>query len=303
MIIIIGPDHTGKTTLAKRLDLPYFHFDQHSTYEDFLKPLVNLEHFDAVLDRHAVCEFPYSFVMNRKFKFTMKQWHNLMLLTLIQNPLFIIGEHKPTSLEYSEDQYMPYEKWDICLQLYKTFFSTHHIPFITYDYLLPLDIPSLLRLERNCRADMSWWVAMRKLGIGCIGSPHPKVLFVAERIGPNNMNNLPFETGPTGNMMSDMLSVTGTPLNKVAITNMVKAPRLDSRQPNQADMNFLEIEIDQLKPEKIVFMGNVAKAGIKVAIKLGVPYETMTHFGYYNHRKESIAPLIAQWRNIMEIIP
>ncbi len=302
MIIIIGPDHTGKTTLAKRLGLPYLHFDQHSTYEDFLKPLVSLDTLGAVLDRHAICEYPYSLVMNREFKFTMKQWHNLLLLTLIQNPLVILAIHKPSILEYGDDQYMPYDKWDLCLELYKLFLSTHHIPYLTYDYDTPHDISTLLELDKNNCERVSWWTTMWDLGMGCIGSPYPKVLLVAERLGPNNMNNLPFETGPTGKMLSGMLSATGTPLNKVAITNIVKAPRRSTRPPGEFDLDMLRTEIRHLQPEKVVFMGNIAKAGIKVAKGLDVPYETITHFGYYNHRNEGIAPITAQWRKIMEII-
>ena len=303
MIIIIGPDHTGKTTLAKRLGLPYYHFTQHSTYEDFLKPLANLDQFGAVLDRHAICEYPYSMVMGREFKFTMKQWHNLLLLTLIQNPLVILAIHKPSILEYGDDQYMPYDKWDLCLELYKLFLSTHHIPYLTYDYTSPPDPSVFLHLEKLSREGMEWWKTMWNLGFGCIGAPNPKVLLVAERIGPNNVNNLPFETGPTGKMLSGMLSATGTPLNKVAITNLVKATRRNPRPPGEFDLDMLRIEVRELKPEKIVFMGNVAKVGIKVANELGVPYETMIHFGYYNHRKENIVPLTTQWREIMEIIP
>jgi len=37
VIIILGPDASGKSTLAKKLGLPYYHFNKDSTYDDYLK--------------------------------------------------------------------------------------------------------------------------------------------------------------------------------------------------------------------------------------------------------------------------
>ncbi len=301
MIIILGPDHTGKTTLARALHKSYHHFTKESSYEDYVKPLVNLDLFDAVLDRHAICEYAYSKVMGRRFRYSMKEWHNIISLTLIQNPLVILCTHKPLIFEYSADQYLPYDKWDLCLELYRAFLSTHHIQYIEYDYVTPIPTSTILLIEDTHKQQIDWWLPMWREGFGCIGAPNPKVLLVAERIGPNNMNNLPFETGPTGHMLSDMLARTGTPLNKFAVTNMVKSFRRDMRPPNQADMDLLCVELVYLKPEKVVFMGTIAQQGIKVAQKLGIPYETMVHFGYYNHKKESPAPLHEQWTKIMGI--
>ncbi|GAI06502.1 unnamed protein product [marine sediment metagenome] len=137
MIIVLGPDSTGKTTLAQKLGLPYYHFTKDSTYEDYLKPLCALEMTDAVLDRHIICEYPYYQIMKRKFGFTQKQWHNIILLTLIQNPLFVLCTHKPEQHKYEKDQYMPYDQWDRCLALYKLFLSTHRIRYVEYDYYGP----------------------------------------------------------------------------------------------------------------------------------------------------------------------
>lgn len=305
MIVILGPDHTGKTRLAQSLELPYYHFTRESGYMDYLKPLANLDLFNAVLDRHAICEYPYSLCMNRNFKFSMKEWHNILLLTLIQDPLVVLGTHKPTEREYSKDQYLPYEKFDQCLALYRTFLGTHHIRYFEYDYTKANchTLSNLLSLEATWRERMSWWVSMWRNGYGCIGSTTPKVLLVAERIGPNNVNNLPFETGPTGQMLTDMLSVTGTPLNKVAITNMVKSSRRDARQPVQSDLELLRIEIQLLKPKKVVFMGSVAKYGLRLTKELGVPSESIVHLGYHNYKKtRDMTTYYNEWKTIMGII-
>jgi len=138
---------------------------------------------------------------------------------------------------------------------------------------------------------------MWKSGWGCVGSPLPKILLVAERIGPNNTHNIPFETGPTGLMLSDLLRKAGTPLGKFAVTNLVKSWRRDPREPNDEDMRLLGIELDHLKPEKVVFMGSVAKKGYKEAKKRGIPCSEMTHFGYYSHRGDhSVDRYLPFWR-------
>ncbi len=302
MIILIGPDASGKSTLAKKLGLQYYHFDARSTYEDYLKPLSALDMTDAVLDRHMICEYPYSNVMHRQPAFTMKQWQNIILLTLIQNPVIILCTHKPYQHEYSKEQYLPYDQWDKCLDLYRHFLNTHSIKHTEYDYTGPITIKTIELMHDKHKAQASWWTPMWKAGYGCIGSTYPKVLLVAERLGPNNMNNLPFETGPTGKMLTDMLADTGTPLGKFTVTNLVKSYRRDPRNPNDRDFELLKEEITKLQPCKVVFMGSIAKLGIRVAKQLGVEWDTVVHFGYYHHKRiTDMSAYHAEWRKIVGI--
>lgn len=309
MIVIIGPDQSGKTTLAQSLEsaaskLGVCHFDQHSSYDDYLKPLCSLELIDGVLDRCHMCEYPYHKVMGREFRFSLKEWHNLTLLMLMQNPLVILCTHKPQQYEYKTNQYLPYDKWDECLRLYRHFLNSHHIEHIEYDYNISgVDCRSMLLLDVAHAVSMKWWTPMWKAGYGAIGSTYPKALIVAERLGPNNVNNLPFETGPTGRMMSDMLFETRTPLGKITITNLVKSFRRDTRPPNDQDLTLLSLEIQALKPDKVVFMGTPAKKGIPVAKKLGVPYFCIPHLGYFHHKGvKDMSSYYTHWRIIMGMI-
>lgn len=305
MIILLGPDASGKTTLAHKLGLPYYHFDKDSRYEDYLKPLCILGMTDAVLDRHIICEYPYSNIMHRKPAFTMKQWQNVILLTLIQNPLIILCTHKLHEREYRKSQYLPYDQWSRCLALYQHFLNTHQIKHIEYDYLGPVTTGALEIIHRKHIDEAAWWRQMWKEGIGCIGSTHPKVLLVAERLGPNNMNNLPFETGPTGKMLTDMLAETGTPLGKFTVTNLVKSYRRDPRNPNDDDLRLLRLELEMLKPQKVVFMGSIAKLGIRTAMDAGIDHHEIAHFGYYSHRGiteiSKMPAYTEEWRKIMGI--
>ena len=284
MIILLGPDGSGKTTLAKKLGLPYYHFNQDSKYEDYLRPLAKLQLMNAVLDRHMLCEYSYSITMGRPFAYSLKSWHNVILLTLAQNPLIILCTNKPSSGQYSASQYLPYEKWDQCLHLYEELLNTNHIRYIKYDYCRNISADTLLTLESEFRKEMEWWISMWKSGWGFVGSPHPSFLLVGERQGPNNLNCIPFETGPTGLMLSNMLMETKTPLGVLAITNMVKSFRRDSRDVNDHDLDLFEQELTHLNPKKVIFMGSVAKKGIALARAHGCEVGKIVHLGNLNYR-------------------
>lgn len=190
----------------------------------------------------------------------------------------------------------------MCLGLYRAFFRVNHIPFIEYDYDGPIT-PNALKLLNDKYIDaMSWWYPMWKDGWGCVGSSHPKVLLVAERQGPNNTHNVPFETGPTGRMLSEMLDVTKTPFGDFAITNMVKDVRRSTRRVNRDDILLLRKELEILKPDKVVFMGSVAKAGIPSTNSLGIPHYEIVHLGFHNYRKTAdMTPYYNTWREIVGI--
>ena len=304
MIILIGPDGTGKTTLAKRLGLKVHHHTQHSNYMDYLAPLCKLEFKDAVLDRTFFCEFAYALAMKRQFQFTQKQWHNLVQMTLIQKPLIILCTHKPFEVEYDKEQYLPYELWDKCMGYYRELLHFHRIPFVEYDYSNHHDDAQYLKLVGVFNAQMSWWREHWAAGYGCAGSPNPKFLLVAERIGPNNMNNIPFETGPTGFMLASMLQSTGTPLGVLAITNMVKSYRRDPRAVNDADIELLREEIAFLKPQKVIFMGTPAKRGIPLARELGCETATIVHLGSLTHKGiTDMTGYNNEWSKILGMVP
>lgn len=309
MIILLGPDSAGKTTLAKCLEgqgLRYFHFTKDSIYFDYIDPLCRLEMTNAVLDRHALCEHPYSVCMNRPFKFSLKHWHNILTMTLIQNPVIVLCTHKPPPFSYSKEQYLPYELWDKCLGLYREFLSSHHMQYTEYDYAAAgPDYPgALLRVHDSFNSKTGWWREHWKAGYGCAGSPNPQFLLVAERIGPNNVHNIPFETGPTGQMLSDMLSATGTPLGKFAVTNMVKSFRRDDRRVNTRDIELLEEEVTHLQPKKVVFMGSTARAGVPVAKALGCEVGTLVHLGSLNYKGvKDMSGYHNEWRKLIGIVP
>lgn len=290
MIIVLGPDDAGKTTLVVELatltGMETSHHTMDSTYQGYLDPLVSTKAQTMIMDRYMFCEVPYAFVLNRKFKYPLKHFHNIVLLTLMYNPLIILCTHKPVNDQHYDKSVLPYERWDECLGAYRRFLQSNHIPYLVYDYgVFPEGAASAFRrMEKIRREEVQWWLLLWQAGYGPIGSPHPDILIVAERLGPNNVHNLPFETGPTGYMMTEMLDHTSTPLGRVAITNLVKAPRGDKREPNDEDLRLLKYEIDHMKPKGVLLMGSTAKAASPMIQKLELPWDRIPHLGYYHHR-------------------
>ena len=315
MIIIEGPDHTGKTTLAKAInelspELTYYHFTQHSGYSDYIEDLSSLKHLTGILDRHAISEVPYSHVMKRDFRFTQKQFHNLVLMTLAQNPLFILGTHEPPAEDYSPDQYMPISEWGLCMTKYLEFLHSENIEYLRYDYTKVGDLyPKFLaNLHKSHLDSIEWVKPLWEKGMGYTGSPHPVILLVAERIGPSNSHCLPFEEGPTGYMLSEVIHDTHTPLGSIAITNLVKldkyvdrASKEYKRPVNEDDLNLFELELQHLQPRKVLFMGKVSKdAGTHICDINFTPCDSIIHLGALNHQgiKDLTNYKIAWWDKI-----
>ena len=145
---------------------------------------------------------------------------------------------------------------------------------------------------------------MWEAGYGAVGSPFPRILLVAQQLGPGNIHNIPFEAGPTGVMLTDMLLNTNTPLGEIAITNFVKAPRRSTRRPNKEDLELFQLELEKLHPSKVIFMGSVALQGAALAKRLGIPYDHIEHLGYHYHRgTRNMSEYHTRWMQMLDMIP
>jgi len=308
MFILVGPDGSGKSVLATKLEQTLkrrkIHYTRSSGYEDYMDELSAPDCSWTVSDRFVYCEVPYHTVLNREFAFNRKQWHNMILWSLSYNPVIILCTHKPIENEYSDD-YLPFNLWNDIMSGYTNWFNEHHIDYIPYDYVQYLKdninpVKTFGTIETIHNYDINWANQFRQNGYCFTGSPNPKVLIIAERIGPDNVHNIPFETGPTGREMTEWFDYAQLSLGDIAITNMVKSRRGDMRKPNEQDMALLEIELDNLKPKAVFLMGAVAKSAEKLLKARKIPFEQKAHWGYYNHAGiTDLRPYYEQYTNII----
>ena len=304
MIILLGPDHSGKSTFAKSLQTygyDIFHPTQHTEYEDyisFLTGIVPSSPSKFVCDRFRFCDLPYSRVVrNTEHRFTLKQFHNLLWLTLAYRPIIILFTRKgPNYL--SREQLSTEEQFDPLLAYYRGALDKIGVEYSEYDWENPpFDISELAIKEEEESQKNLWWRNMLEGGYAGIGnSKNPSVVLLAEELSSNNKNLLPFEAGPSGFFLSEVVKDTGLPkLTDFFITNWKKTKK------GGEDKKLFIQEIEELKPKSVVLLGRTAEAAIPTLELLEIPYKTIMHpaacSNYHSISKEEYK---TRWEKIYE---
>ena len=149
LIIIDGPDGSGKTTLAKRLaditGYEYFHFSYPTSpaekrcmvqkYRDFIK-----NHPNAILDRSWYSEMVYGPIVRGVSHVSRKDMQDLEILLCKHGGLIIYCTDKPEVLwqratKRGEDYITKYETFEAICELFDDILGVQHlIPVVKYDY-------------------------------------------------------------------------------------------------------------------------------------------------------------------------
>ena len=285
MIILEGPDASGKSTLARRLEQQHGYtvvkWDQTHTYDQMIDWLADPQRGTD----HVVCDrFPlfseeiYGPILRNRTKFTEKEQMNTLLLLQSLRPLMVLctevdeaafsaTPQLPTALE-NRVAALAYQG---ARKGWEQFFPVFPYSFLESDRF---NLDSLVRRDVG---PPDWWRAMfegRYAGMGRLGSP--AYFLLAESIGPLNRHHIPFEAGPSGIFMTEILANTQTPLSQVFITNYVKG------QLSEAENQIaLRTELEQTKPSRVIVLGSPARRGIPLIKYLGFPYRTLVHPSYW----------------------
>jgi len=286
MIIVEGADSTGKTTLARKIcnnyGYTYKKWDQSHTYQqtiDWLSAFTG----DPTAIQDVVCDrFPlfseevYGPLLRGRSKFSLKEQHNMYLLLQSMRPLIVLCNVFNEAGFSNRPQLPTLEQNTEALTLYQDSYKKWEQFFavVTYSMIHPFSLSSLV--SRNSGPPL-WWQNMFKrscAGMGRLGSP--RYFILAESIGPRNRHHIPFEAGPSGLFLSEVLEATETPLSQVFITNYVKGNF--SEAENQV---ALRTELEQTKPGRVIVMGSIARRGIPLIKYLGFPYRHVVHPSYW----------------------
>ena len=299
-VIVTGPDGTGKTDLvphlAKKFGADSVKFNRGSSYSDYLSRLAAKGPINEVWDRTFHDEYVYQPVKrpDQSQIFGPKEWDNLTLLAYARCPILVFCSH----IIREEDDYVTPEENRKILQGYYELVDLLRGTMPVVEYRAGVDdLDTVVEQVASEAAAGSpdWWTDMWSSGYGGIGSVRPKIVLLAEVLGPYNHNKLPFEAGPSGHFLSEILYKAQVRLSDIFITNTVKTGDVDT------DLHLLELEIEGLKPELgVVLLGSVARdtAG-PVLDKLDVPNVHLIHPSAWCrfHKKElSEYPLMLRAR-------
>lgn len=304
MIILLGPDHSGKTTFASTLqDWGYnlFHPDQYTEYEDyisFLTGVVPSSSTPFICDRFWFCELPYSKIVRKsEHRFSLKQFHNLLWLTLSYRPIVILFTRKGPDYA-SREQLSTEEQFDPLLAYYRGALDKIGIEYIEYDWQNPsVDLAEIATREAEIQEENLWWRQMQQEGCAGIGNnKDPRLVFLAEELSSNNKNLLPFEAGPSGFFLSEVINSANSPnLTEFFLTNWRKKPSINENR------SLFVKEMEKLKPETVVLLGRTAEAAIPTLEMLDISYKTIIHpaacSNYHSIPKEEY---IERWRKVSE---
>jgi uracil-DNA glycosylase len=102
----------------------------------------------------------------------------------------------------------------------------------------------------------------RKKSVPGKGDPNSEIIFIGEAPGRSEDNaGEPF-VGAAGKKLSEVLDKAGITRESVYITNVVKcrppSNRIPTKEEKESCKNYLEAEIELIKPKVICIMGNTA---------------------------------------------
>lgn len=313
MIILLGPDGSGKTTLQQQLlekGMTGFHLTKDSEYTDYMEllsgpptrpiplgqvPFVPSEVLQkgahTVMDRWFYCEFPYSKVLRGEdnIRWSLKQFHNLHLATMAHNPVVVLMTRKTQPYPDSD---VPEHYFQPILDSYRYWLDALDVIYFEWDYLRPpMSVDKLIAQSVSQQDHIIWWRNLAKRGIGGYGNTiNPTVLVIAEILGGSNVYHYPFEAGPSGYYLSDLFDEASVPLSSFYITNWKK-----TNDP-QENAILLGKELRATAPQKVLILGAVARnEAAKVFGLNGIAPDriiTLRHPGWVVNHAESAKDLL-----------
>lgn len=332
MLILLGPDNSGKTTLTKQIEQRSKGTKNEAVawkalaatgYKDYIeflrgpksKPVDLSTHTPGlalsrngkvVADRFFYCELPYSRLLRteERTKFTLKQWHNMHLSTMAFNPTVVLTTRKAE--EYQD--YVPEILFEPILKEYRHWLRFHDINWTEYDFVAE-DVEQvadgLLQMDMFARARNQWWLDMAKKGLAGVGNTaSPKVVIMAQDLGPMNVHRIAFEQGPSGYYLSDLIDEAEVPLSSFYLTNWLKVA------DRNANIAMLRTELENTTPKYVILLGRQAADAIPTIERAGVDHIIqLKHPGWViNHsydlkelayRKEKYSE---EWGNVWKTI-
>lgn len=162
MIILVGPDNTGKSTLAKQLVesdsvATSIHCTQHTGFSEYYSWLSNPTLLNlTVFDRWFFCDIPYAKVVREeeKSKYSYQEIHILNTLTKMYKPLIILCTNQTTNFN-DREQLSTIDQHDALLLEYKRMLTVLQQPYTVFDWENP-QLSTFEMCDRHLNEKASW---------------------------------------------------------------------------------------------------------------------------------------------------
>lgn len=279
LIIIEGPDKSGKTTLAKKIEeqfnYKYAHFsapgnDPASEYASFFTSIS----IPTVCDRSYFGERVYGPLLRGASKISDLQYAVIERICRLKGAIFIYAS---TPLQICQDRLndnLTNEKISLennqkAWVRFKTLIHSCNIkPILFYDATKQISLDRLLlQLEQLLPSFKSHAILARDCcsGIGTIYGR--KIVFVGDRLNINTTwLGLPFDSGPSSNYLYKRFKEARVPEDMAYLCNAI---------------NLTEREVAFLNLEKTTWIGLGAYADQKLS-NLGVKHQSIPHPQYWH---------------------
>ena len=291
MIIVSGPDNSGKTTLVGEICeqypnlVPLKSVGPATNYDWWMRVLVHPpeELSNLICDRFFYSEFVYGPLVRGKVSLSPHQQEVIYSMLMSAEPL-VIQCHLIENREKFEDRPQIFD-WETTLKTEALFDLILGLD-VALQYW-PLSTPftrsrHILDRVRNYLDGMDEWQELRtKVVYGRGQMRSPKLMLVGERFSTNNKWKVPFERSKSGIALHNALRATGFVMQDLWFTNAVKT----SEPLNPINLAVLKREVELIQPQKVVGLGNRA-SGLLSALE--IEHTKIRHPGWYFRKYRTV---------------
>lgn len=287
MIVVEGPDNSGKSTLVKTLVERGFPLIKRERFKpgkeetiglSYLRALIpkhgdRLEHSKGVLDRLLASEIIYGEIFRNGSRITGGEHLAILNMLIAYNASIIFCD--PGNAAIKETWHEREQLYDDALAVaasYRASMSTifHPMVVIEYNWKKHAKNARTFRPDEPRDRDLEWWSA-NPYGAGSLS---PKVLMVGESPSPRMKTNVPFSNGPAGDFLAWAIRQAEGLMSKPLIGRYYVT---NAQKGTERDASLLREEIRFLEPRVVLALGREAEEMVAAVIGRTTNHAAIPH--------------------------
>lgn len=298
MIVVEGPDNSGKSTLVKTLVERGFPLIKRERFKpgkeetiglSYLKALIpkdgdRLAHSHGVLDRLLASEIIYGDIFRGGHRISDGEHLAILNMLIAYNASVVLCD--PGNLAIKETWHEREQLYDDALTIAASYRKNmNHIfrPMVIVKYNWKLNAKAAKTFEPwgQDKAALEWWSA-NPYGAGGL---NPKILIVGESPSPRMKTNVPFSNGPAGDFLAWAIREAEQLMGRHIVGNYYVT---NASKGTERDASLLREEIRFLEPRLVLSLGREAEELVKSVAKathhVSLPHPQFWRRFHYNNR-------------------